>query len=117
MPEFKTFPAPDVSLVRFFCHELTALCPLNKKPNFYHLLIEYEPDKVCLESKSLKEYLQTYRDKKVFAEQLVADIVDDLVKALDPIQIKVELNQQIKGGIETSVTVLRKLKDYKEYPS
>lgn len=112
MFEFKTFPAPSVSVVRFFCHEFTAICPCNKQPDFYNLLIEYQPDKVYLESKSLKEYLQTYRDIKVFVEQLAAKIADDLVKALDPLQIKIELNQQVRGGIETSATVFRKLRDY-----
>ena len=65
------FPAPaHVTSVRFTTDELSSMCPVTQQPDLAHLVIEYEPDAWCVESKSLKLYLWSFRDRAVFAEAL-----------------------------------------------
>lgn len=98
--ELDTFPAPDVSLVSFSSAELTSHCPVTHQPDFYHITIEYVPAQLCVESKSLKLYLQTFRDSAQFAEALAAEIARDLAAALKPRSLRVMLTQQVRGGLE-----------------
>ena len=99
--ELDTFPAPPhVTLVRFTSDELTSFCPVTGQPDFNKVEIEYEPNELCVESKSLKLYLWTFRDDAVFGEGLASTIVQDLSKALDPIYCKVTLIQNIRGGLQ-----------------
>ena len=84
--ELDTFPAPaHVTLVRFSSEELTSFCPVTAQTDFYRVEIEYVPDAFCVESKSLKLYLWSFRDEQMFAEQLSAMIAQDLadVKTLN----------------------------------
>ena len=102
--ELDTFPKPNnVTIVRFTTNELTSFCPVTAQPDFNTLLIEYSPDRVCVESKSLKLYLWTFREELIFGEGLAHQIAEDLYEALDPHWIKITLSQGIRGGLQITV--------------
>jgi 7-cyano-7-deazaguanine reductase len=99
-----TFPAdPAQTFVELSGDELTALCPGVDalQPDFYRWSIRYRPNDRCVESKSLKLYLLTFRDERVFAEHLAARIARDLAAVLDTV-VTVRLVQGRRGGIETT---------------
>jgi 7-cyano-7-deazaguanine reductase len=99
--EMETFPAPPhVTLVRFTSDELTSFCPVTEQPDFNTVEIEYRPDKLCVESKSLKLYLWTFREERIFGEGLAAQIAQDLMDTLQPHSCKVTLQQNIRGGLQ-----------------
>ncbi len=85
------------------CPEFTSLCPRTGQPDFGEIVIEYCPDKLCIELKSLKFYIQEYRSKGVFYEALTNEILDDLVYACGPRWMKVTGNFNARGGISTEV--------------
>jgi 7-cyano-7-deazaguanine reductase len=89
--------------VTFESDEFTCLCPLTGQPDFAKLRITYQPDQLCVESKSLKLYLWTFRDRGAFHEDVTNQILDDLVKALSPRWIRIEGDFLIRGGIRTLV--------------
>ena len=101
--ELDTFPAPNVGLVHFESKELTSNCPVTGQPDFYDIMIEYQPYTLCLESKSLKLYLLTFHDDAKFAEALAAEIADDLFKAVKPHRLAVTLVQQVRGRLTLTV--------------
>ena len=102
--QLDTFEKPsNVTVVKFESSELTAFCPVTLQPDFYKISIEFEPDKLCIESKSLKLYLWSFREEAVFAESLANNIAEDIYKAISPIWCKVTLIQNIRGGLELSV--------------
>ena len=95
------FPAPaDVSTVRFSTDELSSICPVTQQPDLSHLVIEYEPVERCVESKSLKLYLWSFRDRAVFAEALAAEIAREIMTTAEPARVRVTLTQRPRGGIE-----------------
>lgn len=99
--DLDTFPAPaHVTLVRFVSDELLSNCPVTGQPDFNTVTIEYEPNALCVESKSLKLYLWTFRDEKLFGEALAAQIATDLRNALKPAWVRVEVAQHIRGGLQ-----------------
>ena len=99
--DLESFPTPpNTSLVRFTSNEITSLCPITKQPDFNTITIEYCPDKLCLESKSLKLYLWSFREEAQFVEQLASQIASDINKAISPKQIAVTLAQNIRGGLQ-----------------
>jgi 7-cyano-7-deazaguanine reductase len=102
----ETFPNPGVSLVDLTIDELTAVCPITGQPDFYLASIEYSPDQLCLESKSLKLYLATYRNEGAFCEALAVKIRDDIAEALqlDASRVTVTLEQKARGGITITAT-------------
>lgn len=102
----ETFPSPGVTTVRMTSDELVAICPITAQPDFYTAVIEYEPDRLCIESKSLKLYLATYRNEGVFCEALAVKIRDDVATALQlhPAKVRVELTQKARGGITIVAT-------------
>jgi 7-cyano-7-deazaguanine reductase len=103
------FPCPpNITTVRFESNELTSFCPVTHQPDFNNVIIEFSPDKLCIESKSLKLYLWSFRDEPVFAEALANTIAEDVFKATSPFWCKVILNQNIRGGIQLSVTAEKK---------
>ena len=79
--------------------EFTSLCPITGQPAFATLVIDYEPDELCVESKSLKLYFLGYRNHGSFHEACVTQICNDLVKLLDPIRLRVEGRFTPRGGI------------------
>ena len=90
--------------IRFECPEFTCLCPLTGQPDFATIRIEYVPDQLCVELKSLKLYLWSYRDRGAFHEAVVNAILDDLIAALHPAQMTVIGSFFVRGGIGTTVT-------------
>jgi 7-cyano-7-deazaguanine reductase len=97
----ESFPNPGVTSVRMTSDELVAVCPITAQPDFYTAEIEYRPGPLCLESKSLKLYLATYRNEGVFCEALAVKIRDDVAAALElqPADVRVTLTQKARGGI------------------
>ena len=98
-------PAADRDYeIAFDCPEFTCLCPLTGQPDFAHFKIRYVPDRLCVELKSLKLYLWSYRNEGAFHEAVTNRILDDLVSAVKPRSITVEGNFFVRGGIATVVT-------------
>ena len=101
----ETFDAPPTcTRVRFTSDELTSLCPLTGQPDFNTIEIDYEPNDKCIESKSLKLYLWSFRDKKAFVEQLAAEIAQAVHDAARPSRVRVTITQHVRGGIVTEAT-------------
>ena len=96
----EAFLAPDVQVVNMEATEFTSLCPRSGQPDFGSVSIEYVPDMHCLESRALKLYLWVYRDEGAFCETLAAQIADDIVYAIAPKAVRVEVHQNVRGGIE-----------------
>jgi 7-cyano-7-deazaguanine reductase len=91
--------------VEFTTNELTALCPITGQPDFYELKLTYRPDGSLIESKSLKLYLWSFRDRGIFAEDLAATLLKDLVLACNPAEMTVDLTQQVRGGLQIRTVV------------
>ena len=87
------------------CPEFTSVCPKTGQPDFGEIIIEYTPDAKCIELKSLKFYMQSYRSKGIFYESLTNQILDDLADACKPRWMKVTSKFTPRGGITTDVTV------------
>src|SRR5688572_24581638 len=103
-----TFPNPRVGrdyTIQFDCPEFTCVCPMTGQPDFATIEIEYVPDQLCVELKSLKLYLWSYRDEGAFHEAVTNTICDDLVAATRPRRLKVVGDFNVRGGIHTVVTV------------
>jgi len=90
--------------IKISCPEFTSLCPKTGQPDFGTIIIEYCPDKKCIELKSLKYYMQNYRNKGIFYEALTNQIIDDLAGAAKPRWMKVTSRFMPRGGITTEVT-------------
>ncbi len=95
----EAFPAPDVQTVTLTATEFTSICPRTGQPDFGSVTIEYTPTDRCLESKALKYYLWSYRDEGAFCETLAGRIADDIVYAIGPKAVRVQVNQNVRGGI------------------
>ena len=95
----EAFPAPDVQTITLTATEFTSICPRTGQPDFGSVVIEYTPGERCLESKSLKVYLWSFRDEGAFCESLAARIADDIVYAIRPKALRVQVNQNVRGGI------------------
>jgi len=83
--------------------EFTTLCPLTGQPDFAKISIQYIPDQKILESKSLKLYLWSFRDRGVFHEHVSNEILDDIVSALEPVFCKVKADFAVRGGISIKI--------------
>lgn len=92
-------------IVNFTCPEFTCLCPKTGFPDFATIHIEYMPDKWCVELKSLKLYINKFRDEGVFHEDVTNIIADDLIGLLDPKEITISADFNVRGNIHTVVTV------------
>jgi 7-cyano-7-deazaguanine reductase len=97
----ESFPNPGVSKVEMMSDELVAVCPITGQPDLYTASIVYEPRDRCLESKSLKLYLNGFRNDGVFCEALAVKIRDDVAEALglEADRVHVTLVQKARGGI------------------
>jgi 7-cyano-7-deazaguanine reductase len=89
--------------IRFECPEFTCLCPKTGQPDFATIRIKYVPDQLCVELKSLKLYLWSFRDEGHFHEAVTNQILDDLVSATRPRSMRVEGDFWVRGGIHTVV--------------
>ena len=106
--DLETFPNPRPGRdyhIAFECPEFTCLCPMTGQPDFATISIDYVPDARCVELKSLKLYLWSYRDEGAFHEAVTNQIYDDLVAAIAPRALTVSGKFWIRGGISTVVTV------------
>ena len=103
----ETFPNPGVEQVELTSDELTSVCPITGQPDLYRVTIACRPDALCLESKSLKLYLNAFRNDGVFCEALAVRIRDDVATALElaPGRVTVTLEQKARGGITITATV------------
>ncbi|MEO6060730.1 MAG: preQ(1) synthase [Thermoflexales bacterium] len=98
--KLECFPKPEhVMTVTLTCTEFTSLCPVTGQPDFQTAVIEYAPRAKCVESKSLKLYLWTYREQGAFCEALSARIAQDIVNATDCHWCRVTIDQVPRGGI------------------
>jgi 7-cyano-7-deazaguanine reductase len=101
----ETFAAPaSCTRVRFTSDELTSVCPITGQPDFSTVEIDYAPNLRCIESKSLKLYLWSFRDRPAFCEQLAADIAAEVHRAAEPLHVRVTVTQHTRGGIVTEAT-------------
>jgi 7-cyano-7-deazaguanine reductase len=101
-----TFPNPSRArdyVIRHVCPEYTALCPVTGQPDFGTIVVVYAPDRLCVELKSLKLYLWSFRDEGHYFEQVTNQILDDLVKACRPRRMTVIGRFNVRGGITTTV--------------
>ena len=102
----ETFPNPAADR-DFHIHmqipEFTCLCPKTGQPDFATLVLDYIPDQTCVELKSLKLYIWSYRNEGAFHEKVTNQILDDLVKAVQPRQMLVTGNFRVRGGIAITV--------------
>jgi 7-cyano-7-deazaguanine reductase len=103
----ESFANPGVATVEMSSDELTAVCPITGQPDLYRITIGYEPDALCLESKSVKLYLGGFRNEGVFCEALAVRIRDDVAAALalDADRVHVALEQKARGGITITASV------------
>ena len=104
----QTFPNPNLTsdyTVKFEIPEFTCICPLTSQPDFAVIQIEYVPDLVNVELKSLKSYFWAYRDEAGFHEAVTNRIFDDLFVLLTPRYIKIIAKWNVRGGIYTTVEI------------
>ena len=100
---FKT-PAPERDYrIHMEIPEFTCLCPKTGQPDFATLVLDYVPDRLCVELKSLKLYIWSYRNQGAFHEAVTNRILDDLVRATKPRWMKLEAKFNVRGGIYTTV--------------
>ena len=97
-------PAPRPYWIRFASADFTSLCPITGQADFAEITIEYQPAKRCLETKSLKFYLASYRNERAFNEEVVNHILDDLVRAGKPRKMIVQAEFASRGGISLTIT-------------
>ncbi len=98
------FPQRDY-VIETICPEFTSVCPKTGQPDFGELEFRYIADKKCVELKSLKFYLQSYRNDGIFYENVTNTIVNDLVAVLDPRWLELKAKFSPRGGIATNVIV------------
>lgn len=103
----EAFPAPDVESVTLTATEFTSVCPRTGQPDFGSVVVEYVPSDRCIESKALKYYLWSFRDEGAFCETLAGRIADDVVYAVDPRSVRVEVRQNVRGGIGIVAVAVR----------
>jgi 7-cyano-7-deazaguanine reductase len=104
--KLQTFPNPRPGrdyVIRHECPEYTALCPMTGQPDFGTIVVRYVPERLCVELKSLKLYLWSFRNQGHFFEQVTNLILDDLVKAVRPRRMTVVGRFNVRGGIGTRV--------------
>jgi 7-cyano-7-deazaguanine reductase len=106
--QLETFPNPNPERdyeIAFEAPEFTCLCPMTGQPDFATIRIRYVPDQKCVELKSLKLYLWSYRDEGAFHEAVTNRIADDLIAALAPRSMEIEGDFWVRGGIRTVIRV------------
>jgi 7-cyano-7-deazaguanine reductase len=104
--QIETFPNPNPDRdyeILMECPEFTSLCPKTGQPDFGKITIRYIPDSLCIELKSLKLYLWSYRNEGVFYEKVTNMILDDLVEACQPRAMEIQGTFNVRGGIGTTV--------------
>ncbi len=117
--ELQVFPNPTPKrdyVIQFQIPEFTCHCPLTGQPDFAHFTIDMVADKLCVELKSLKMYMWSYRHEGAFHEKVTNDIVDDIVRATDPRFVRITARWYVRGGIYTNVVAEHRKKGWKPQP-
>ncbi len=96
------FPGREIK-INFELPEFTCICPFSDFPDFATIRIEYIPNERCIELKSLKLYINSFRDVKIFHEHVINIILEDFVKACDPLSVEIEGDFNVRGNIKTTV--------------
>jgi len=112
----ETFDNPNIKrdyTIKITLPEFTCLCPKTGQPDFAKLFLEYIPSKKCIELKSLKMYIWSYRDEGAFHEAVTNQILDDLVKISNPKYMKLKAIFNVRGGVYTTVVCDHKSQDWK----
>jgi 7-cyano-7-deazaguanine reductase len=116
----ETFPNPAPGrdyAIRMQIPEFTCLCPKTAQPDFATLFLDYIPDRACVELKSLKLYIWSFRDEGHFHEDVTNRILDDLVRATRPRFMRLTAKFYVRGGIFTTVVAEHRKKGWKPAPS
>jgi 7-cyano-7-deazaguanine reductase len=109
--QIETFSNPDPDhdyTIRMRISEFTCLCPRTGQPDFATLLLEYVPDRLCLELKSLKLYIWSFRDRGAFHEAVTSEIIDHLAGAVTPRFMRLTARFNVRGGIRTRIIAERR---------
>ncbi len=96
------FPGKEI-WVEFEIPEFTAICPFSDFPDFAVIRLRYVPNQLCIELKSLKLYINAFRDVKIFHEHVVNIILEDFVDACKPLRVEIEGDFHVRGNIKTVV--------------
>jgi 7-cyano-7-deazaguanine reductase len=96
------FPGREIR-INFEIPEFTAICPFSDFPDFATIRLEYVPNRRCVELKSLKLYINSFRNVKIFHEHVINVILEDFVEACDPLQVEIEGDFHVRGNIKTVV--------------
>ncbi len=113
---FATFPNPNPArdyLIHMQIPEFTCLCPMTGQPDFATIVLEYVADRKCVELKSLKLYIWSFRDRGAFHEAVTNRILDDLVRAISPRFMRVTAKFYVRGGIFTTVIAEHRKRGWK----
>ena len=117
--DLQVFPNPAPKrdyAIQFQIPEFTCHCPLTGQPDFAHFTIDMVADKLCVELKSLKMYMWSFRNEGAFHEKVTNDIVDDIVRATAPRFIRLTAKWYVRGGIYTNVVAEHRTKGWKPQP-
>jgi len=107
-------PSPDRDYrIHMEIPEFTCLCPMTGQPDFAVLTLEYVPDRLCVELKSLKQYVWSFRGEGAFHESVTNRILSDLVAATRPRHMRLSAKFNVRGGIHTTVTVEHRKRGWK----
>lgn len=96
------FPGREIK-IKFEIPEFTCVCPFSDFPDFATIRLEYIPNERCIELKSLKLYINSFRNVKIFHEHVINVILEDFVQACDPLQVEIEGDFSVRGNIKTVV--------------
>lgn len=96
------FPGREIR-INFEIPEFTAICPFSDFPDFATIRLEYVPNERCVELKSLKLYINSFREVKIFHEHVINVVLEDFVRACDPLSVEIEGDFNIRGNIKTVV--------------
>jgi 7-cyano-7-deazaguanine reductase len=116
----ESFPNPNPErdyTIRMRIPEFTCLCPKTGQPDFATLFLEYVPDRACVELKSLKLYVWSYRNEGAFHEAVTNRIVDDLVRLMKPRFLRLTAEFNVRGGVFTTVVAEHRRKGWRPAPS
>lgn len=114
--QLETFPNPKPEAdytIRMSIPEFTCLCPKTGQPDFATIELEYVPDLRCVELKSLKSYMWSFRDRGAFHEAVTNEITDALASVTEPRYLKLTARFNVRGGIYTTVVATRRKADWK----
>jgi 7-cyano-7-deazaguanine reductase len=118
--ELQVFPNPAPGrdyVIQFQIPEFTCHCPLTGQPDFAHFTIDMVADRLCVELKSLKLYMWSYRNEGAFHEKVTNTILDDIVRATEPRFIRITARWYVRGGIYTNIVAEHRAKGWKPQPA